>query len=157
VTDTQDRPALRALRAELAGHGKLAIHPLDIEDACRRYEKDGYDVTPRLREFLAAYGECTVKWQFRTHTTHVTTSVKRTLRSAYAMPRNLRIYAKDLGRPVTLVGTAFSTQDCVLLGDNDDILLYADGGYQRVANGFENAVRAMVTGDWDKTLFDSLP
>jgi hypothetical protein len=157
MNTSQDRPALHALRADLAGFGTLAIHPLDIEDACRRYEADGYEVTPRLREFLATFGECTVTWQFRANTTHVTTSVRQTLESAYALPRNLRIHAKRLGRPVTLIGTTGSLQESVLLADNDDILLYADGGFQRVAHGFANAVRAMVTGDWDKTLFDSVP
>jgi hypothetical protein len=56
-----------------------------------------------------------------------------------------------LGFPVALVGTAFDTEEAVLLAEDGDILLYRDAGFQRVANGFDSAVRAVVTGDWDKT------
>ncbi|AJP05222.1 hypothetical protein TU94_31170 [Streptomyces cyaneogriseus subsp. noncyanogenus] len=65
----------------------------------------------------------------------------------------MAVLAKRLGFPVALVGTAFDTAEAVLLAEDGDILLYGDAGFQRVANGFDSAVRAVVTGDWDKTYF----
>jgi hypothetical protein len=153
MNDTAERPAIQELRDALSGAANFEVHPLDIEDACRQYAEDGYEVTPQLREFLENYGELTVTWQFRESEVEVTTSVERTLEATHATPRNARIFAKRLGRPVLLVGTAFETEECVLLADNGDILLAGDAGFQRIAGGFENAVRALVTGDWDKTFF----
>ncbi|WP_177000948.1 SUKH-3 domain-containing protein [Streptomyces sp. cf386] len=137
----------------MSGTAELEVHPLDIENACRQYTEDGYEVTPQLRQFLEVYGELTVSWISREWKYELTTSVERTLESAHAFPRTLRIHAKDLGCPVLLVGTVFDTEESVLLTENGDILFYGDAGFQRVANGFGNAVRALLTGDWDKTFF----
>ncbi|WP_268977862.1 hypothetical protein [Streptomyces sp. GS7] len=38
-----------------------------------------------------------------------------------------------------------------MLADNSDVYRACDAGFQRVANGFDNAVRALVADDWDKT------
>ncbi|MFD9124070.1 SUKH-3 domain-containing protein [Kitasatospora sp. NPDC059571] len=157
MNGNDDRPALRALRADLSGTAEIELHPLDLAAACRQYEDDGYQVTPRLREFLAAYGEATVTWRGRVSEVEVTTSVERTLESTHAFPRSIGIFAHRLGQGVTLIGTAFETEECLLLADDGDILLYGDGGFQRVAHGFENAIRALVSGDWDKALFSGSP
>ncbi|WP_457031089.1 SUKH-3 domain-containing protein [Kitasatospora sp. P5_F3] len=126
---------------------------MDLEDLCRQYTEDGYEITSRLREFLAAYGELSVAWPFRDSGVEITTSTERTLEGTHATPRNIRIYAQRLGQGVALVGVAFSTEDCVLLAENGDILLAGDAGLQRVGNSFESAVQALVTGNWDKTSF----
>lgn len=150
---TPERPSIQALQDELSGVAHLSAGDLDIESACRQYAEDGYEVTPQLREFLQNYGEITVTWQFRDYEVEVTTATERTLESAHATPRNARIFARKLGQPIQLIGTAFDTEDCVLLAEDGGILLYSDAGYQRVANGFEAAIHALVTGDWDKTFF----
>ncbi|MFG2137796.1 SUKH-3 domain-containing protein [Streptomyces sp. NPDC048650] len=126
---------------------------LDIGEACQRYTEDGYEVTDQLREFLESHGELTMFLKFQTSEMELTTSVERTLKSTHATPRNVRIFAKELGRPVSLVGTAFVTEEAVLLAENGDVLFAGDAGYQRIRNGFENAVRALITGDWDKAFF----
>ncbi|GGS20128.1 SUKH-3 domain-containing protein [Streptomyces griseoviridis] len=153
MNDTPDSRAIRQVRDAVAELGELEVHPLDLEDACRRYAEDGYEVTDRLREFLTAYGELTVSWMWRGRKDDLTTSVERTLESAHATPRALGIHAKRLGFPVTLVGTVSHTEESVLLAGDGDIFFFGDAGFQRVANGFENAVRAVLTGDWDKTFF----
>ncbi|GGS73718.1 SUKH-3 domain-containing protein [Streptomyces griseoviridis] len=148
-----DQRAIQRVRDALSEDAELEVHPLDVEDACRRYAGDGYEVVPQLRNFLEAYGELTVSWTRREWRNELTTSVRATLESAHATPRNLGIHAKRLGFPVVLVGTVFETEESVLLAGDGDIFFFGDAGFQRVANGFENAVRAVLTGDWDKTFF----
>ncbi|MES4901700.1 MULTISPECIES: SUKH-3 domain-containing protein [unclassified Streptomyces] len=153
MNTTPDRRALQEVRNALSGTAGLEVHPLDIEEACLKYAEDGYEVTPQLREFLAAYGELTVTWVSREWKCELTTSVERTLESTHATPRTLGVLAKRLGFPVLLVGTVFDTEEAVLLAENGDVLLYGDAGFQRVANDFSNALRAVVTDTWDKTFF----
>ncbi|MFD8569470.1 SUKH-3 domain-containing protein [Streptomyces sp. NPDC057694] len=153
MTDARQRPALQKLRDELAEVATFEFHELDIESACRQHTEDGYEVTPQLREFLEHYGEITLTWIWRQREQRLTTSVETTLESTHATPRNVRAFEKSLGAPVLLVGTVFSTEECVLLTEGGDILFFGDAGFQRVGNGFENAVRALVAGDWDKTFF----
>ncbi|UQA92204.1 SUKH-3 domain-containing protein [Streptomyces halobius] len=153
MNDNPERPAIQKLRDALSGAANFEVHPLDIEEACRRYAEDGYEVTPQLREFLENYGELTVTWRFRDSEVEVTTSVERTLEATHATPRNARIFAKRLGEPVLVVGPAFETEECVLLAESGDILLAGDAGFQRVANGFGNAIRALIASDLDKTFF----
>ncbi|MEK2474462.1 MULTISPECIES: SUKH-3 domain-containing protein [Streptomyces] len=153
MNGTPERRALQELRDALSGPATFEVHPLDIEEACQRYTEDGYEVTDQLREFLESYGELTMVLKFQNSEMELTTSVERTLESTHATPRNVRIFAKELGQPVSLVGTAFVTEEAVLLAENGDVLFVGDAGYQRIANGFENAVRALVTGNWDRTFF----
>ncbi|MGD3111806.1 SUKH-3 domain-containing protein [Streptomyces sp. YGL11-2] len=154
MNDTSERPAVEGLRPALAGSARLEAGPLDVADACRQYTEEGFDITPRLRVFLEAYGELTVTWTFKAGETDLSTSIERTLEAPHATPRTTRIFTQRIGRSVIPVGAASScTEDCILLADNGDILLGGDAGIQRVANGFEDAVRALVAGDWDKTFF----
>ncbi|MFJ5798582.1 SUKH-3 domain-containing protein [Streptomyces decoyicus] len=153
MSNTPDRPALQRLRAAVSGEARIEAGPLDVEDVCRRYAEEGYEVTSRLRDFLANYGELTVTWMWRQHEVELTTSVERTLEATHAIPRNVRIDAKRIGQPLVLVGTAWDTEDIVLLAENYDIFISGDAGIQRIANGFENAIRAIGTDSWDKTFF----
>ncbi|WP_329331163.1 SUKH-3 domain-containing protein [Streptomyces sp. NBC_01454] len=123
---------------------------MDLADACSQYSEAGYEVTPQIRTFLGDYGELTVTWMFRQSEVELTTSVEQALEFP---ARNVRIYAKRIGQPVLPVGIVFSTEDCVLLAENGDILIGGDAGIQRVANGFAEAVQALITGNWDKTFF----
>ncbi|RXS83479.1 RHS repeat-associated core domain-containing protein, partial [Streptomyces sp. TM32] len=148
-----ERWELEALRNSLADRARFEIHPLDIAEARRRYEEEGFEFTAGIREFLETYGEFTVTWSYRFGETFLTTSVEETMDSAHSLPRSVSIFGKRIGRPVVLVGTATDTQEAVLLADNSDVYLAGDAGIQRVANGFGNAVRALVAGDWDKTFF----
>ncbi|WP_035799138.1 SUKH-3 domain-containing protein [Kitasatospora mediocidica] len=150
MSDTTGRPVLEKLRATLADATRFETGPLDVEDACRQYAEEGYEATGQLREFLADYAELTVAWRFREWEEEVSTSVEKALD---APARNVRFYARRIGQPVLPVGAAFTTDEVLLLAENGDILLGGDAGIQRVAHGFENAVRCLVTGDWDKTFF----
>jgi hypothetical protein len=68
-------------------------------------------------------------------------------------PPNVKSYSRRLGIPVLPAGIAFETEEAVLLAENGDILFVRDAGMQRVANGFEEAVKALISGDWDRTFF----
>ncbi|MGW2721522.1 SUKH-3 domain-containing protein [Streptomyces sp. NPDC001492] len=145
-----DSPAVRALRERLAGAARIEACPLDVEDACRRYAEEGYHVSAALREHLEMYGELTVTWPFRAGETYLKVAVEEAL----DLPdRNVRIFGRRLGQPVLPLGIAFSTEEAVLLAENGDILFGGDAGMQRVANGFETAIVALVMDDWDKTFF----
>ncbi|MFJ9852646.1 SUKH-3 domain-containing protein [Streptomyces sp. NPDC101150] len=153
MNNTPDRPAVQRLRSAVAGEARSEAGPLNVEDVCRRYAEEGYEVTSRLRHFLADYGELTVIWTWRQHEVELTTSVERTLKATHALPRNVPANAQRIGQPVVLIGTAWDTEDIVLLADNDDVFTSGDAGIQRIANGFENAIRAIGTDSWDKTFF----
>lgn len=148
MTRIPERPAIRELLDAGATH--VEARPLDVEDSCRQYTEAGYEVTPQLREFLEHFGELTISLTYRDWVGELSVSVEGALDLP---PRNVRIDGKRIGRPVLPVGTAFDTEESVLLAENGDIFLAGDAGIQHVANGFENAIRALVTGDWDKTFF----
>ena len=150
MNSNHDRPAVRALRGRLAGAARIDAHPVDVEDACKQYAEAGYDVGAPLRQHLEIYGELTVTWHFRANETSLKVAVEEALDVSR---RNVRNYSRRLGQPVLPLGIAFSTEDAVLLADNGDIFFAGDAGMQRVANGFEAAIVALVTDDWDKTFF----
>ncbi|RPE32067.1 SUKH-3 domain-containing protein [Kitasatospora cineracea] len=153
MTGNDEREGLPALRETLGGAARIEVHPLDVADACRQYVEDGYEVTDLLREFLAAWGELTVTWQYRERDVVLTTAVGPTLEAAHATPRNLGIFGRRLGRRVALVGTVFDTEEAVLITEDGDVLLAGDVGFQRVANGFAEALRRLVAADYDRTFF----
>lgn len=150
MNSNNERPTIQGLQERLAGGARIDAYPLDLEDACTRYVEAGYESTAQLREFLEQYGELTVTWLFRGNETYLKVSVEEGLD---VPARNVRIYGKRLGQPVLPVGIATSTEEAVLLAENGDILFAGDAGMQRVANGFEAAIQALVTGEWDKTFF----
>ncbi|MGW1162674.1 SUKH-3 domain-containing protein [Streptomyces sp. NPDC002519] len=140
--------AVRRLRDALAGAARVEAGPLNLGDACGQYADDGVDVTPQLRGFLETYGVLTVIWPWGQRQEELTTDTE----SALDVPlRNVRIYAKRIGEPVVPIGAAFSSRAYLLPAEDDDILIAGDAGIQRVANGFENAIQAIVRGGWDKT------
>ncbi|GAA2665577.1 SUKH-3 domain-containing protein [Streptomyces lunalinharesii] len=153
MSENTARPGLEELRDSLADRARFEIHPSDVEQARQRYEEEGFEFTAGLREFLQTYGEFTVTWSYRFGETFLTTSAEETMDSAHSLPRSIGIFGKRIGSPVLLVGTAFDTQEAVLLADDGDVYLAGDAGIQRVANGFGDAVRALVEGAWDKTFF----
>ncbi|MER7987649.1 SUKH-3 domain-containing protein [Streptomyces noursei] len=153
MSGNTERRGLEALRSSLEGRARFEVHPSDIEQARQRYEEEGFEFTAGLREFLETYGEFTVTWSYRFGETFLTTSVEETMDSAHSLPRSVGIFGKRIGSPVLLVGTATDTQEAVLLADDGDVYLAGDAGIQRVANGFDDAVRALVEGEWDKTFF----
>ncbi|MEY9992248.1 hypothetical protein ABIE67_004280 [Streptomyces sp. V4I8] len=104
-----------------------------------------------LREHLETYGELTVTWPFRTNETCLKAAAEEALD---VPPRNVHNYGRRLGRPVLPLGIAFSTEEAVLLAENGDLLFAGDAGMQRVANGFETALVALVTDDWDRPSSD---
>ncbi|MFF9865072.1 SUKH-3 domain-containing protein [Streptomyces sp. NPDC013953] len=146
------RPRLDHLRRAADGAVRLDLRDIDVPAACAAYAEAGYGVTLQLVRFLADYGELTLGWAYGAarHEAVVTLSVEAAL-DVFAP--NVRGYARRLGMPVLPVGTAFETEETVLLAENGDILFAGDAGMQRVANGFEEAVRALVSGEWDKTFF----
>jgi hypothetical protein len=150
MNSNQEPAAVRALRERLAGAARIEAYPLDVEDACKQYAEAGYDVSAPLREHLERYGELTVTWCFRAGETYLKAAVEEALDNP---DRNVRNYGGRLGQPVVPLGIAFSTEEAVLLAENGDILFGGDAGMQRVANGFETAIVALVTDDWDKTFF----
>lgn len=125
---------------------------VDSESACRKYEAAGYAVTPWLLEFVNRYGEITVSWPatYGGDDNELTTTVEDALEAPI---RNIRIYSKRLGRPLLPVGMVFMTEERVLLAENGEILFGGDAGLQKVANGFEETVQALLADDWDKTFF----
>ncbi|MFJ8649000.1 SUKH-3 domain-containing protein [Streptomyces sp. NPDC093546] len=146
------RPRLDHLRRAADGAVRLDLRDIDVPAACAAYAEAGYGVTLQLVEFLAAYGELTLGWtpRFGRGTPVLTVSVEAAIDD---FAPNMRYYARRLGMPVLPVGTAFETYETVLLAENGDILFAGDAGMQRVGHGFEGAVRALISGEWDRTFF----
>jgi hypothetical protein len=152
MTNEAADPRETTLKQLVEPPARVHFGRVDVEDACRRYESDGYTVTSWLRDFIRQYSEITVLWPAKhgADDNELATTVDVALEAPI---RNIRIYSKRLGRPVLPVGMAFVTEERVLLADNGDILFGGDAGLQMVANGFENAVRALLADDWDKSFF----
>lgn len=130
---------------------RLHVGCIDVVDACRRFEAEGYLVRPVLREFIENFAEVFVAWRDAPdEESTLSTAIEDALD---AFPGNIRIYSRRMGCEVFPVGVAFETEERLLLADNGDILLGGDAGLQRVGNGFEQSLRALLEGDWDKTFF----
>lgn len=140
------------LEQSLVGALRVDYEDIDIDAACLAYVEDGYEMTSWLRMFLENYAGIAVAWQSTrgTGVNELTTSIEAALD---AHPGNVRNYVRRLGQDVLPIGTAFATEECLLLADNDDILLAGDAGMQRVAHGFERSMRALISNEWDKTFF----
>ncbi|WP_448317259.1 hypothetical protein [Streptomyces sp. CO7] len=142
----------KTLGRAFAGASRVVCGPVDVEAARRAYRRAGFGVTGRLVEFLRMYGATTVFWP--SHVTGSQTSLTISVEEAVdAFPPNVRSFERRLGMSAVPVGIAFETEEMVLLADNGDIVLGGDAGVQRVAHGFEAAVRALISGDWDMTFF----
>ncbi|MGW4945592.1 SUKH-3 domain-containing protein [Actinoplanes sp. NPDC004185] len=150
MTDEAAYPREATFEQLVRPPARVQFGRVDLNEACRRYESDGYTVTPWLRDFIRQYGEIVVRWPAKhgADDNMLATTVEAALEAPI---HNIRIYSKRLGRPVLRVGMAFVTEERVLLADNGDILLGGDAGLLMVANGLQNAVRALLADDRDKT------
>ncbi|MFD0142791.1 MULTISPECIES: SUKH-3 domain-containing protein [unclassified Streptomyces] len=150
--DEQSRAREQSLIRSLAGASRVECGPVDVEAARLAYREAGFDVTDELVEFLGTYGETTVCWPSHVtgHEASLTISVEE---AVVAFPAYVRSFEKRLGISALPVGIALSTEEVVLLAENGDIVLGGDAGVQWVAHGFEEAVRALISGDWDTTFF----
>ena len=150
--DEHSRLREESLSRAFAGASRVECGPVDVEAARLAYREAGFDVTDGLVEFLGTYGETTVFWP--SHVTGDETSLTISVaEAAQAFAPNVRHYEKRPGMSALPVGVAFETEEMVLLAENGDIGLGGDAGVQRVAHGFEDAVRALISGHWDMTFF----
>ncbi len=140
------------LARTFAGASRVECGSVDLKAARLTYEEAGFSVTDRLLEFLASYGETTVFWS--SHITGDESSLTISIEeAAQAYAPLVRSFEKRLGMSALPLGIALCTEEMVLLAENGDIILGGDAGVQRVAHGFEEAMRALITGDWDMTFF----
>lgn len=152
MSDERSKAREESLGRAFAGASRVECGPVDVEAACLAYRRAGFGVTDRLVEFLGTYGGTRVFWP--SHVTGSETSLTISVEEAVeAFPPNVRSYERRLGMSAVPVGIALETEEMVLLAENGDIVLGGDAGVQRVANGFEAAVRALISGDWDMTFF----
>ncbi|MFF4599830.1 SUKH-3 domain-containing protein [Amycolatopsis sp. NPDC001319] len=143
------RPRMAALEEILENARDFEFGEVNVERARMRYRDEGYEVTSWLEEFIENYSELTVEWQVDPWpTTALTTNVESALEE---FPGNIRYYARRIGKLVLPVGAAFETDERILLAQDGEMLLAGDAGIQRVGFGFETFLRALLTGDWDKT------
>lgn len=150
MNDDYPHPAAKALRERLADTAHIELRPLDVEDACKRYADEGYEVTTQLRDFLSAYGEMTVTWFFGPLEVHLQIGVEQALD---LLPMNVKVDAGRLGQGVLPLGIVFDTEEAVLLAESGEIFFTGDAGMQRGGDDFDTAVEALVTDNWDKTFF----
>ncbi|MFC8430256.1 SUKH-3 domain-containing protein [Streptomyces sp. NPDC057253] len=141
---------LEKLRDAFPGAVRVGLGEASVDDVSSLYESAGYFVGPELRRFLTEYREVSLTWLYRGIEVEVTISAEEAL-SFY--PGNIRIYSRKVGLPLTPVGSAFATEEVVLIANDGDIFLAGDAGMQRVGNGFVQSMRALISGDWDKTFF----
>ncbi|WP_411148523.1 SUKH-3 domain-containing protein [Streptomyces sp. A30] len=114
------------------------------------YEEAGYPVGPELRSFLSEYRELSISWMYRGIEVEVIIDAEEAL-SFY--PGNIRIYSQKVRRPLVPVGSAFATEEVVLIAYDGDVFLAGDAGMQYVGNGFMKSMQALISDDWDKTFF----
>lgn len=68
-------------------------------------------------------------------------------------PGNVRVFSRKVGRPLVPIGSAFATEEVVLIASDGDVFIAGDAGMQYVGNGFVQSMRALISGTWDKTFF----
>ncbi|MFJ9006257.1 SUKH-3 domain-containing protein [Streptomyces canus] len=141
---------LEKLRDAFPDAARVSLGAASVDDISSLYEGAGYFVGPELRGFLSKYREISLTWLYRGIEVEVAISAEEAL-SFY--PGNIRIYSRKVGRPLIPVGSAFATEEVVLIADDGDVFLAGDAGMQRVGNGFVQSMRALISGDWDKTFF----
>ncbi|WP_414935507.1 SUKH-3 domain-containing protein [Amycolatopsis sp. cmx-11-51] len=157
MTEIGGRHLAASLQDAVRDAISVEVGSVYVDAACVRYREEDYDVTPWLREFLKNYSELTVIWNYKNDSGIAATKLSTVVNCALSVPRrNVRNDVRRIGKPVLPVGLASETEDRVLLAEDGEILIAGDAGTQRVANGFEAAIRALIANDWDKTyLFSS--
>jgi hypothetical protein len=116
----------------------------------RLYEVAGYDVGAELRGFLEEYREFSISWMY----CEMEVGLQIDAEEAISFhPGSIRIFSQRVGRPLIPVGSAFATEEVVLIASDGDVFLAGDAGMQYVGNGFVQSMHALISGTWDKTFF----
>lgn len=150
MTDSSETSRKERLRDAFPGASRIDVGTASVDHVSGLYEEAGYTVEAELREFLSEYREISVSWTFRDRETSVEIDAEEAL-SFY--PGNIRVFSRRVGRPLIPIGSAFSTEEVVLIAGDRDIFLAGDAGIQYVGNGFLQSMQALISGDWDKTFF----
>ncbi|MGW1513529.1 SUKH-3 domain-containing protein [Streptomyces sp. NPDC002394] len=138
------------LRDAFPGATRVDLGSASMDQVSRLYEEAGYDVGEELRGFLEGYREVSISWIYREMEVSVQIDVEGALSFC---PGNIRVFSQRVGRPLIPVGSAFATEEVVLIASDGDVFLAGDAGMQYVANGFTQAMQALIAGTWDKAFF----
>lgn len=150
MSGLNDRPRGDSLRQALDGASRVVFGEVQVDQAVAAYRSAGYEITDQHRTFLENYGELEISWVFAKTGREVTIAVDLEEALDVFKP-NVRHCARKVGMDVLPVGWAFDTDVVIMLAENGDILFDGDAGTQRVAHGFEEAVKALISDNWDKT------
>ncbi|MBT2452947.1 SUKH-3 domain-containing protein [Streptomyces sp. ISL-43] len=145
-----DTSRQQRLRDAFPDATRVDLGSASIDHVSRLYEGAGYDVGAELRGFLEEYREFSISWMYREIEVGVQIDAEEAL-SFY--PGNIRIFSQRVGRPLIPVGSAFATEEVVLIATDGDVYLAGDAGMQYVGNGFMQSMQALISGTWDKTFF----
>ncbi|MEU1383509.1 SUKH-3 domain-containing protein [Streptomyces albidoflavus] len=145
-----DAARQRRLRDALPGATRVDLGPSSVDQVCRLYVEAGYDVEGGLREFFEEYREVSISWIYREMEVSVQIAAEEALSF---FPGNVDVFSRKVGRPLVPVGSAFVTEEVVLLAKGGDVFLAGDAGMQYVGNGFMQSMQALVSGVWDKEFF----
>ncbi|MEV0470268.1 SUKH-3 domain-containing protein [Streptomyces prunicolor] len=129
---------------------RIDLGPASVDHVSGLYEEAGYDVGAELRGFFEEYREMSISWMYREMEVGVQISAEEAL-SIY--PGNIRVFSQRVGRPLVPVGSAFATEEAVLIAGDGDVFLAGDAGMQYVGNGFLQSMQALISETWDKTFF----
>lgn len=129
---------------------RVDLGPASIDQVSRLYEMAGYGIGVELRRFLEEYRELSISWIYREMEVGVQIDAGEAL-SFY--PGNIRAFSQRVGRPLVPVGSAFATEEVVLIASDGGVFLAGDAGMQYVGNGFMQSMRALISGTWNKTFF----
>ncbi|WP_405537404.1 SUKH-3 domain-containing protein [Streptomyces sp. NBC_00075] len=145
-----DTSRQQRLRDTFPDASRVDLGPASFGHVSRLYEEAGYEVGLELRKFLEEYRECSISWMYREMEVSVQIDAEEAL-SFY--PGNIRVFSRRVGRPLTPIGSAFATEEVVLIANGGDVFLAGDAGIQYVGNGFVQSMQALISGTWDKTFF----
>ncbi|MEU2743743.1 SUKH-3 domain-containing protein [Streptomyces sp. NPDC007095] len=145
-----DASRRQGLRDAFPDATRVDLGSASVDQVSMLYEEAGYDVGAELRRFLEEYREVSISWIYREMEVSVQIDAKEAL-SFY--PGNIRIFSQRVGRPLVPIGSAFATEEVVLIAGNGDVFLAGDAGMQYVGNGFIESMQALISEDWDKTFF----
>ncbi|WP_405441774.1 SUKH-3 domain-containing protein [Streptomyces avidinii] len=142
-----ERPNLDEVVEALPGATAVEYGDLDVETICDQYREEGYEVTPRLLDFLEQYREITISWLHQGRSeTELEISIEGALNEHII---RIGYYVKIAGKGLLPVGTAFG-DSTVLLSDDGDIYFGDVAGVQRVGHGFLPSMTALISDNWDK-------
>ncbi|MFF5093479.1 MULTISPECIES: SUKH-3 domain-containing protein [Actinosynnema] len=145
-----DASRLERLRDAFPGASRVDLGSASVDHVSGLYEAAGYEVGSELREFLEEYRECSISWTYRELEGGVQIDAEKAL-SFY--PGNIRVFSRRVGRPLVPIGSAFETEEVVLIASGGDVFLAGDAGMQYAGNGFKQSMQALISGTWDKTFF----